>query len=165
MRSTAHWLSWKCGISLTTGREQVRIARALRSLPHIAAAFGEARLSYSKVRALSRFATSATESSLVDMAAHATAADVRDRHAAAGLTFRVDDDGSLVGSFRLPPEEGAVFLHGLRAAQPAASAEASGEPAELRDRRSTADALVLMAETTLRTAAAVARPRRPIGSS
>ena len=24
MRSTAHWLSWKCGIGMTAGREQVR---------------------------------------------------------------------------------------------------------------------------------------------
>jgi hypothetical protein len=32
MRSTAHWLSRQCGVGLTAGREQVRVARALRSL-------------------------------------------------------------------------------------------------------------------------------------
>jgi hypothetical protein len=26
MRSTAHWLSWQCGVGLTAGREQVRVA-------------------------------------------------------------------------------------------------------------------------------------------
>jgi hypothetical protein len=26
MRSTAHWLSWQCGVSMVTGREQVRVA-------------------------------------------------------------------------------------------------------------------------------------------
>src|SRR4051794_33820549 len=30
MRSTAHWLTWKCGIGMTAAREQVRVARALR---------------------------------------------------------------------------------------------------------------------------------------
>ena len=33
MRSTAHWLSWKCGMGLGAAREQVRVARALRDLP------------------------------------------------------------------------------------------------------------------------------------
>jgi len=31
------------------------------------------------------------------------------------LRYRVDDDGSIVGSFRLPPAEGSVFLEGLDA--------------------------------------------------
>src|SRR5205823_12371899 len=68
MRSTAHWLSWKCGIGMTAGREQVRVARALRELPLIAAAFADARLSYSKVRAITRFATANNEADLVAIA-------------------------------------------------------------------------------------------------
>ena len=59
-----------------------------------------------------------------------TAGDVRRRHAARYCSYRYDDDGSLVGSFRLPPEQAAVFLHGLDAArgriQPLGS---EGEPA------------------------------------
>ncbi|MGH9071192.1 MAG: DUF222 domain-containing protein, partial [Acidimicrobiales bacterium] len=35
--SCAHWLSWRCGLSLGAAREKVRVARALRSLPVIAA--------------------------------------------------------------------------------------------------------------------------------
>ena len=53
-RSMSQWLSWKCGLGRATAREYVRVARALESLPSITAAFSEGRLSYSKVRALSR---------------------------------------------------------------------------------------------------------------
>jgi hypothetical protein len=120
MRSTAHWLSWQCGVGLTAGREQVRVARALRRLPLLAGEFAAGRLSYSKVRAVSRVATAETESTFVEWAVHATAAqldrlvaaqrrvprtgEVRARHDARYLSWRWDDDGSLVGSFRLPPE-------------------------------------------------------------
>ena len=34
-RSSAEWLSWRCGISLSAAREQVRTAQALRNLPAI----------------------------------------------------------------------------------------------------------------------------------
>ena len=57
MASCANWLSWQCGIGEVAAREKVRTARALESLPKIAEAFGEGRLSYSKVRALTRVAT------------------------------------------------------------------------------------------------------------
>jgi hypothetical protein len=56
MRSTAHWLAWKCGMGLGAAREQVRVARRLRELPVIAAAYEAGRLSYAKVRLLTRFA-------------------------------------------------------------------------------------------------------------
>ena len=87
-RQTAHWLSWQCGVGLTAGREQVRVARALLSLPLLAEEFAAGRLSYSKVRAVSRVATAETEATLVEWAVHATAAqrrvtrtaDVRARH-------------------------------------------------------------------------------------
>src|SRR5438067_10596040 len=68
MRSTAHWLSWKCGIGMTAGREQVRVARGLRGLPLVAAAFAEGRLSYSKVLAVTRFATAGNEADVVAVA-------------------------------------------------------------------------------------------------
>ena len=179
MRSTAHWLSWKCGIGMTAGRDQVRVARALRELPVMAAAFAEARLSYSKVRALTRFATADNEADLVAIAEVATAAqleqlqagmrrartgeDVRHRHAARQIAYHWDDDGSLVGSFRLPPEDGARFLHSLDAArgrlQPLAS-EGEDAPAEAPPGQSgsmlAADALVAMAEHFLTDASAEA---------
>jgi hypothetical protein len=61
---------------LTAGREQVRVARALRSLPLVSGEFAAGRLSYSKVRAVSRVATAETEATLVEWAVHATAAQL-----------------------------------------------------------------------------------------
>lgn len=38
LHSCAHWLSWKCGLSPHTGREYVRVAKALTTLPTMRAA-------------------------------------------------------------------------------------------------------------------------------
>ena len=74
--SCAHWLNWKCGIDIGAAREKVRTALALESLPKIAAAMERGELSYSKVRALTRVATSATEDALLMIALHGTAQHV-----------------------------------------------------------------------------------------
>jgi hypothetical protein len=52
------------------------MARALRGLPVTAEAFAAGRLSYSKVRAITRVADPDTEVELVELAAHATASQV-----------------------------------------------------------------------------------------
>lgn len=166
-RSTAHWLSWQTGIGLGAGREQVRVARALRDLPVIAASFAAGRLSYSKVRALTRFAKPDTESELVIIAEHATGAhieriaasvrrakratDVQARRKAAYVRWHQDEDGSIVGTFRLAPEQAAVFCHGLDVA--------CGQVTDISDEdrakdgnaeRSAADGLVAMAAALLK---------------
>ena len=61
VKSCAHWLNWKCGIDLGAARERVRVAHALVELPQVAAAMNESRLSYAKVRAMTRVATPANE--------------------------------------------------------------------------------------------------------
>src|SRR5215831_17569839 len=66
MSSCAAWLSWKCPMSSGTAREHVRVARALRELPVIRARFAAAKLSYAKVRALTRIATPASEAGLAE---------------------------------------------------------------------------------------------------
>jgi hypothetical protein len=76
LRSTAQWLSWKCALGITAAREHVRVGRALQELPRITAAFAQGRLSYSKVRALTRVADPAREGELVDFALTATAAQL-----------------------------------------------------------------------------------------
>ena len=76
LRSTAQWLSWKCALGITAAREHVRVGRALQDLPRIAAAFAAGRLSYSKVRALTRVADPAREDQLVEFALTATAAQL-----------------------------------------------------------------------------------------
>ena len=75
-RSTSYWLNWHCGLSLGAGRERVRVARALENLPLVQAEFAAGRLTYSKVRAITRVASSRTERSLVDLGLAATAAQL-----------------------------------------------------------------------------------------
>jgi hypothetical protein len=75
----AEWLAWRCGISLSAAREKVRTAQALRNLPAIGAAFADGRLSYSKVRALTRVVEAHDEDTLLEYALRATAAQVEER--------------------------------------------------------------------------------------
>ena len=148
MGSCAQWLSWKCQMSSGTAREHVRVARALRDLPVIRARFAAGRLSYAKVRALTRIATAANEAGLAEIAgpmtgnqlerfarAHrqVTTADDADARVRRRLAWRFEEDGSLSGTFRLPPLAGAVLLKALRAAC-ADLAGPAGDPGRRRFR-------------------------------
>jgi hypothetical protein len=64
----ADWLHWRCDLSLSACREKVRVAHALKTLPATGRAFAEGRLSYSKVRALTRVAHRGNEDELVGFA-------------------------------------------------------------------------------------------------
>jgi hypothetical protein len=163
IRSLAHWLSWRCGLAPVTAREQVRVARALSQLPTLKETFATGRLSYSKVRAITRVADPATEAALVELALAGTAAHVERvvrgtaqarsldqehmRHARRHLSPRWDDDGTLVASLRLSPDEGASVLAALHRVQAELGRGADGRPTELRP--SLADALVALAEHKL----------------
>jgi len=133
-RSCAHWLNWKCGLDLGAAREKLRVAHALDKLPLIGAAMGRGEISYSKVRAMTRVASPATEATLLMIALHGTADHVerlarqyrRAREAEelslearqqAGrcLSYCFDDDGSLVFKGRLPAEVGALFVKAVDA--------------------------------------------------
>ena len=133
--SCAHWLNWQCGIGRVAAREKVRVARALASLPKVAQAFGEGRLSYSKVRALTRVATGATEDTLLHIALNGTAAHLertvrgfrrvqryleRDEaealHRRRYLDCRRNGDGSVRIEARLSPEVGEMLMKALEAA-------------------------------------------------
>src|SRR5438094_6331921 len=132
-RSAAQWLNWRCGISLVTAREQVRVAHRLAELPLVRAAFASGELSYSKVRAIVRIATPATEETLVMWARHATAAQLERIVAQFRRVDRVQaeearekravswsfDDGTFVLRARLGAEEGELVLAALEAAKQA----------------------------------------------
>lgn len=168
--SCAHWLSWRCGLSLVAARERCRIARALEELPLISDAMRAGRVSYCKVRAITRVATPDNEALLLQVAEHGTVTHVEttvrlyrkaqsaEQLEQANQVYRerqlnhfVDDDGSFVIRGRLHPEQGALLRKALEAAarelheQENASREARAEPAAARN----ADALVLLAETFL----------------
>jgi hypothetical protein len=162
--STAHWLSWKCGVGLIAAREQVRVARRLSELPVVTGSFARGELSYSKVRALTRVCTPATEAGLVDMARHATAQqleracaalrradrltdaaaalddDVDRAHARRSCSWSREPDGSVVLSARLPPEQAELVVGALASLTPRPDRD---HPEPLDRRR--ADALVEMA--------------------
>jgi hypothetical protein len=143
--SCAHWLSWRCSVALRAGREQVRVARCLRNLPLITAEFAAGRLSYSKVRAITRIATADNEEYLVMLGTHATGAQLekivsayrgvlnattegaRAAHARRHLYWAQDDDGSLLIQARLPADEGAVVMAALAQADATAQADAADE--------------------------------------
>ena len=135
IKSCAHWLSWRCGMSLSTAREHLRVAHALTDLPATTDAFTAGRLSYAKARAITRVATPSTEHDLVEIALEApaahldrlvaglrratTLADDNDIAAKAEHRHRWDDDGTLVLTVRLAPEDGAAYLTALYATRDA----------------------------------------------
>jgi hypothetical protein len=61
----AEWLAWHCDLSMTTAREKVRVAHALKQLPLISQAFSTGELSYSKVKAMTRVARRDNERQLL----------------------------------------------------------------------------------------------------
>ncbi|MDE0454983.1 MAG: DUF222 domain-containing protein [Gammaproteobacteria bacterium] len=167
MASCAQWLNWQCGIGAVAAREKVRTARALESLPKISAAFGEGRLSYSKVRALTRVATAETEDTLLHIALNGTAAHVertvrgfrrvkrhleRDEaeamHERRYLDWRQDSDGSVRIEARLTPEAGELLRKALEAAD-----------AQLDERGGDADTSDVVPEGVSAETSAQPRPR------
>jgi hypothetical protein len=131
-QSCAHWLNWKCGIAIGAAREKVRVARALEHLPKVSAAMECGKLSYSKVREITRVATPETEDTLLMIAEHGTAQHVeklvrafrrckdaeelsrevrQQENRAVNLSY--DDDGSVLLNCRLPAEIGELVLKAL----------------------------------------------------
>jgi hypothetical protein len=123
--SCAHWLAWQCGMGPGAAREHVRVARALGRLPLTAAEFERGRLSYSKVREITRVADADTEPALVELAGHTTASQLarvvrgwrRSDDVDAGriaekrsFQWHWDTDGMLVLQVRMDAEAGAALL-------------------------------------------------------
>jgi hypothetical protein len=176
-QSCAHWLNWKCGITLGAAREKVRVAHALEQLPQISASMAKGELSYYKVRELTRVASPETEDTLLMIAQHGTAHHVetvvrhfrrakeaqeltreQQQQANRALSYHFDDDGSLILKARLPPEAGAIFIKALdRSVEEVGSNEPLDDEnvpygtstVKLTPRMKRADALAIMAESFL----------------
>lgn len=144
--SCAQWLNWQCGINGGSAREKVRVARALADLPQISDAFRQGRVSYSKVRAMTRVATAENEGTLLNIALHGTASHVEktvrkftrvrrdmDRHRADAvhrsryLDWWHEEDGSCRLQARLAPEVAAVVRQAIEAAMAAESEKSEAE--------------------------------------
>ncbi len=151
--SCAEWLGWRTGLTPGAAREHVRVARALADLPKLSDAMRRGRVSYSKMRAVTRVATPETEDDLLNVVLSGTAAHVekivrawrrvdrlaeqaedRRRHETRSLRTWVDENGIVVVRGRLSPEVGAVVRRALEAAcdqaRGAGSAGATGAVAD-----------------------------------
>lgn len=182
-RSCAHWLSWRIGLAPGAARERVRVAHALGSLPRIDDALRTGRLSYSKVRAMTRVANAENEGALCEMALCATAAQLEricrgvavvDSPGSAGAHGERDVSARALGSglvritADLHPDEAALVMKAVEAARHAGVATAVGQHvpagtscaegvAESTSLPTRADGLVQVAEAFL--AADDAEPR------
>jgi hypothetical protein len=121
--SCAHWIADALDLELSTAREWLRVGWSLLTFPAIGEAFTAGRLSYSKVRALTRVATVANQAELCELAErvparrmaeevakwlahHETPAETKARHhSARSFSSHLAIDGMVVGSFRLPPAD------------------------------------------------------------
>jgi hypothetical protein len=138
----------------------------LGELPLIHASFACGELSYAKVRALTRVASPESEEELLELACCLTAsqlerairayrwvsaAEANDLQSLAHVGYTWAEDGSLIISARLAPEDGALVLRALEAArdrlQERAWAEQGGSAGPRRP--SNAEALVAMADMAL----------------
>jgi len=147
--SCAHWLAWRIGLDPGAARERVRVARALGALPVLDDALRRGAVSYAKVRAMTRVATPDNEGRLLELARHATGAQLEkicrgfrralshlgdrsesltDEEGRRWVRARDTDDGMVCIEARLRPEEAATVLRALEAArQRAWQADVSAE--------------------------------------
>ncbi len=164
-RSAAHWLNFRCGMSMGTARDHVRVARRLIDMPLVRGEFARGALSYSKVRALARVCRPAIEADLLSIALHSTAAILddacsklrrvqdtaeedaaldeaeRDARSRMYLTLGDDDAGHGIGRFRIPGSDMEVLQRAL--------ATAAADLRERDDLATNAAALVELARAYL----------------
>lgn len=138
LRSTAHYLGWACGLSPGAARERVRVARALRRMPRTAELFSQGRLSYSKIREITRLVGVVDEDRFCDIALLMTASQlartVSGYRLAAGSRIRALPsrryasqplgDGMVRITLVLPAEEAGIVDAAVEAACRAASSDA-----------------------------------------
>jgi len=173
-KTCAEWLAWRSGISLSAAREKVRTAQALRVLPAISAAFADGRLSYTKVRALTRVAREHDEDLLLAYALDAPAARVEERcrqirnaqpesvHSARRVwerralsVWRDDVHGTMRLTVELPIEDGELIMRALDCALAAGEVSNDVDPDVIAEAKGTAwqaqqaDALVVVAKSYL----------------
>ena len=167
-RNCSEWLAWRGGITLSAAREKVRTAQALRDLPQISIAFAEGRLSYSKVRALTRAADAHNEEQLIRYAVNATATQVEERcrqirnvhpgsvedarrawERRSLSAWRNAARGTMTLSVEVPLEAGELIAQALDLAIEAGEAATGPEFAESSWQTQQADALVALAKAYL----------------
>src|SRR6187455_1859009 len=179
-QSCAHWLTWRIGLDPGTAREKVRVARALGALPAIDAAFAEGRVSYAKVRAMTRVATAANEARVLEVALSATGAQLEricralkratapEAEQAADRRLRARALGSGLVKLELvvSPDEAELLIRAIERARAAISppdqpsseqvSSAAAAPDTIAPRPSAADGLLHIAAGYLKAGAGAA---------
>lgn len=165
-QSCVHWMTWQLGLDIRTAREKLRVARGLMELPLVAEQLRLGRLSYSKVRAITRIAEPANESNLVAIALAGTTAQV-ERVVAAyrralpptdeasdsaqwarrGVHVRQHDNRTITLTITLPAATGLEVLAAIDHFATRPGVRPDGERPTLAARR--ADALVVVAGAAL----------------
>ena len=127
----AHWLAAVAEVEACTAREWIRIGRVLRGLSASADAFASGRLSYAKVRTLTRVATPENEAELVELALGVSANDLgralarwlarseepealeEYQHQRRCVRWRTEGDGTVAFHVRLAPLAAGTLIAAL----------------------------------------------------
>jgi hypothetical protein len=135
IHTPVQWLMWRAGVSRSTARQVVRLARRAPELPTVMATFRRGELSLDQASTVARYTPAAYEASVCELAVHATVpqivratrrygfdADVMDRPAdrpgpTRSVSFGSDASDQWRASIRLPADEGAVVEAALRASR------------------------------------------------
>jgi hypothetical protein len=125
----ARWLAFRCGISTCEAREYVRVGE---ELPLTRGAFARGEITFSKLRALTRVATPASEEALIELVLALTTSHLEralrafrrisrekagDSHELEYVDYYWGEDGSLFLRARLPAEDGTLLVRALDAAR------------------------------------------------
>lgn len=144
------WMNSELGISTKLGFEYLRVGRSLKSLPVIKALFEQGKLSWTKVRALTRIADAGNEQLLAAAALDTTAngterlcdhyrwartqddldsedARARTQFEHRSLTWRKNHCGNLVLRLELTPEHAAAFLKAVARCEDRLFVDAEGK--------------------------------------
>jgi hypothetical protein len=172
-RSFPHWLSIYMGFDPHTGKELLRVGKALKDLPLIAAAFAAGQLSFDKVRHVTWVAGPETDELMLGIARGATGSQLaricrslqrmteaeapehdQKELAKRGLWTSFDEDGMMRLVARLPAEDAAVVKAAIESITgskplPEQSDEAVPDPADDRWAARRSDALVAMSRHIL----------------
>lgn len=132
-RTCAHWIASALDIEISTAREWLRVGRALERFEAIAEAFDGGRISYTKVRQLTRVVEPETELDLLEIAERTPAGrlsaaiaawmtrneepeETEERqHQARKLSWRVEPDGMVSLTARLTPGMAAMPIAAIDA--------------------------------------------------
>ncbi len=125
--TASRWIAATLDVAPRTANEWIRIGRCLRALPALTEALTDRRLSFSKVKELTRSATPTNERDLVAIAERTPAAQLgrhiaawlqrhepenvidAQQHEARSMRWSVEPDGTVLITTRLPPVEAGMM--------------------------------------------------------